>query len=155
MINTRREFVKNMLAELIKKKQENVRVEETLAFIEDIMKCLENEEEEECKTNQQHVGIIELLRGHVALDWEGTNLHCKKCERLNKIIARKCVEFYAEYWKHRNVEFYDEEKQRDRLIKWHNKTKEEIDKGGEIQLKEHVKNNEIKIERFEKETLKR
>ena len=63
------------------------------------MKYIENEEEEEYETNQQHVGMKELFRGYVVKDWKGTNLSAIKYETMNKIIARKHVEFHMKHWK--------------------------------------------------------
>ena len=81
-----------------------------MSFVEDIIRYIENKEEEEYKTNQQYVGMQELFRGYVAVVWEGTNLNSKKYRMLNKIVAKKCVEFYMKYWKERNEADYDKRK---------------------------------------------
>ena len=39
-----------------------------MSFVDDIMKHVRNEEEGECKTNQQYVGMKELFRGYVERD---------------------------------------------------------------------------------------
>ena len=74
----RKEFVKDLAATLVKNKPEDVNVEIAMSFAEGIMRYAENEEEEEYETNQQCVGMKELFRGHVAIDWEGANLNTIK-----------------------------------------------------------------------------
>ena len=39
-----------------------------MSFVEDMLRCLENEEDEEHEMNQQCVGMQELFRGHVVID---------------------------------------------------------------------------------------
>ena len=52
----------------MKNKPEDVNVEAIMSFVEDMLKHIENEEEEEHETNQQCVGMQELFRGHVVID---------------------------------------------------------------------------------------
>lgn len=59
-----------------------------LVFVEEMLKYIENDEEEDYETNQQHVGMQELFRGYVVIDWEGTNLNTTKFKKLNKIIVK-------------------------------------------------------------------
>ena len=65
---------------------------------------------EEYKINEQYLGMLALFRGCIIIDWEGTNFKSIKYRKLNKIIAQKCIEYYNKYWKHRNNEYYNEEK---------------------------------------------
>ena len=44
----------------------------------------------------------ELFRGYAIIDWKGSDLNCTKYRKLNKVIVRKCMEFYNQYQKHRN-----------------------------------------------------
>ena len=130
---------------LVKNKPNDVNVEAILSFVEDALKHIINEEEEEHETNQQCVGTQELFRGHVVIDWEGTNLNEIKHKTLNKIIARKCVEFYMKCWKERNNDYHDENKQRKRTLKWYEKIKIKAENSNETQMRLYVKKHEIKV----------
>ena len=44
-------------------------------MIEDILKYLKNEEEEEFETNQRLVGMQQLFRGYVVKVWKGSNFN--------------------------------------------------------------------------------
>ena len=59
----------------------------------------------------------ELFRGYVVVVQEGTNINSNKYRVLNKIVAKKCVEFYVKCWKKRNEIYYDKEKQKVRIKK--------------------------------------
>ena len=126
-----------------------------LAFVEDMLKYIENDEEEDYETNQQCVGMQELFRGHVAIDWEGTNLNTNKFKKLNKIIVRKCVEFYVKCWKERNEEHHNDDKQRNRLMKWYEKIKVKAENSNQRQMRSHVIKNDIKVQQCRTETIKR
>ena len=71
-----------------------------MLFIEDILRYAENEEEEEYKMNQQYAGMQELFRGYVVIDWEGINLKSSTYKKLNRIITKKCAEYYDKCWKY-------------------------------------------------------
>ena len=47
----RKEFIKDLVVELVKNKPDNVYVEQIMSFIEDILRYVENEEKEEYKMN--------------------------------------------------------------------------------------------------------
>ena len=68
--------------------------EEIMSFAKDILRYLENEEDEEFEMNQQYAGMQELFRGYVVIDWEGTNFRNEKYEELNKIMIKRCVKYY-------------------------------------------------------------
>ena len=65
-----------------------------MSFAKDILRYLENEEDEEFEMNQQYAGMQELFRGYVVIDWEGTNFRNEKYEELNKIMIKRCVKYY-------------------------------------------------------------
>ena len=70
-IEIRKEFIKEIVIELARNKPKEVHIEEIMSFVEDTLRCLENEEEEEDEEheiNQQHVGMQELFRGCVVID---------------------------------------------------------------------------------------
>ena len=113
----RREFIQELVIELVKVKPSDVSIDLIMSFIENILWYLENEEEEEYETNQSLIGMKELFRGYVMVVWEGTDLNSKKYRVLNKIVVKKCVEFYVKCWKYRNEIYYDEEKQKERVKK--------------------------------------
>ena len=66
----------------------------------------------------------ELFRGYVVVVQEGTDLNSRKYRTLNKIVAKKCIEFYMKCWKDRNEIYYDESKQRQRIMAWYKNEKE-------------------------------
>ena len=90
----RKKFVKELLLELQKAKPDNVDGEETLSFVEDILRCLDDDDSEECETNQGIIGIRDLFRGHVVKVWSGTHFSDRKHHKLNKISLRLCVKHY-------------------------------------------------------------
>ena len=51
-IELRREFIKEIVIELVWNKPKEVHKEEIMLFIEDILRYIENEEDEEYKMNQ-------------------------------------------------------------------------------------------------------
>ena len=61
-IDMRKTFMEKLLVEILKNKDE-VEVNLTMSFGEDILRNLEYDTEEDYETNQQHVGMKELFRG--------------------------------------------------------------------------------------------
>ena len=65
-IQLRREFVRELVVDLVRNKPVDVRVDLIMSFIEDIVRYLEEEEEEdEYETNQYLIGMKELFCGYV------------------------------------------------------------------------------------------
>ena len=126
----------------------------TLAFVEDMLKHIENDEEEDYETNQQHVGMQKLFCGYVVIDWEGTNLNITKHKKLNKTIVRKCVEFYVKCWKERNEEHHNDDKQRNRLMKWYEKIKLKAENSNQRQMLLCIIKNDVKFKQCRTETIK-
>ena len=116
-IEIRKKFIKSLLIDLLKYREE-VNINEIIAFCEDILRYLEGEENEDYKKNQHYVGMKELFRGYIIVDQIGSDLNCMKYRIVNKVIVRKCVEFYNQYWKYRNEVSHHEVKQKERLRKW-------------------------------------
>ena len=125
-----------------------------MSFVEDIMKYVRNEEGE-YKTNQQYVGMKELFRGHVVRDWEGADHNEMKHRQLNKIVVKKCVEYYAACWKERNIEHHDEEKQRNRVLKWHANMMNKVENSVEEQLRKYVQQHPIEVDKCKTESIRR
>ena len=67
-IELRIKFIKELVIELARNKPKEVHVEETMSFAEDILRYLENEEDEECEMDQQRAGMKELFRGYMVID---------------------------------------------------------------------------------------
>ena len=88
-IELRKEFIEKLLVELIKQTIDNVDVNMIMAFCEDILRYLEEEEEDKYETNQQYIGMKELFRGYIVIDWEGVDLQYVKYRNLNRIIVKK------------------------------------------------------------------
>ena len=123
--------------------------------VEDILQYLENEEEEEYETNQYLIGMQELFRGYIVVVQDGTNLRSKKYSVLNKIVTKKCVEFYVQCWKHRNKIFHNEEKQKECVKKWYEKEKERAENSNISQVRDFVKKFNINAELSNVETVKK
>ena len=64
------EHVKILTVSLMKCENRKVDAEEILSFVEDTLRCLENEEIEEYETNQYLIGMKELFRGYVVKAWK-------------------------------------------------------------------------------------
>ena len=75
-IELRRGFIEKLLLELLRNRRD-VNINEIMSFCEDILRYLENEEDEEYETNQYFVGMKELFRGYIIVDWIGTNMYTK------------------------------------------------------------------------------
>jgi len=154
-IYMRRKFIRELVVELVQKKPDEVHVEEIMSFVEDILRYLENAEDEEFEMNQQYVGMKELFRGYVVIDWEGTNLRTKKYKELNKIIVKRCVQYYDECWKHRNEEYHNEEKQRKRIITWYERVRKKAENSNDNQIRMYVNKKVLDVERSKTDTIKR
>ena len=88
----RKKFMENLLMDMLKNRG-RVEVDKIMSFCEDILTYLENGTDDEYETNQYHVGMTELFRGYVVVDWKEANFACEKYKKLNKIIVRHCVKF--------------------------------------------------------------
>ena len=58
--------------------------------------------------------------------WIGVDMSCTKCRELNKIVTRKCTDFYAQCWKYRNEAYHNEEKQVERMCRWFKKKEKSV-----------------------------
>jgi len=154
-LQMRRQFIMKLVIELARNKSEEIHVEEIMSFVEDILRYLENEQEEEYEMNQQYVGMRELFRGFVVIDWEGTNFGSRKYRKVNKIIVQRCVEYYYECWKHRNEEHHNEEKQRKKLLDWYEKVKQKAESCDDPQVRLFVEKKSLDVEKCRNETIKR
>ena len=148
-------FVKDLMETLIKNKSKEVNEDKIMSFVEDIMKYAQNEQEGDYKSNQQYVGMQELFRRYIVIDWERTNFGNKKYKDLNKIIVKRCVEFYDACWKHRNDEYHNEEKQKKKLRDWYEKVKAKAENSDDTQIKLYVCKKRIDIDKCNNETIKR
>lgn len=137
-------FIKKLLVELLKH-TDGADVNEIMLFREDIMRYLEKDEDDEYETNQHLVGMKELYRGHVAVDWFRTNINSKKYRNANQVIVKECVAFYNECWKHSNNVLHYENKQRERLIKWYEKERYRAAQSEYRQLRLHVDKCEVDV----------
>ena len=148
-----REFVKETTEELLKQKNEKVEEETILEMMEDICKFFEGEEDE-YETTQQYVGFKALFRGYAVKDWKRADVNCKSYTSLNKILVKRAVLFYGKCWNHRNEICHDEEKQRERLIKWYEKIKTQVERHEPAQVKLFVRRNKIDVMRCKNETIR-
>ena len=144
-----------MLIELIKVKKKDVDANDVMALGEDILRYLEQDDEEEYETSQGIIGMNELFRGCIVKDWMGANAQEDKHRTLNEIVVRKCVEFYAECWKHRNEVCHDNDKQKERLRKWVIKEKESAVRSENVQVREYVRKFAINEEQSDADKMKK
>ena len=150
----RKEFIQKLVVELVEGKPSNVSIELIMSFVEDILRYIEDENEEDYETNQYLVGMMELFRGYVVVDWEGANVNDDKFRVLNIIVVKQCVEFYMKCWKHRNQAYHDDEKQKSRIKNWFRKEKENALNSNMRQLREYATKFDINIDRCSLETIK-
>ena len=61
------------------------------------------------------IGIKELFCGYVVKVWTVVDMSSNKHRKLNKIVVRKCIEFYIICWKYRNETYRDTEKQKEHV----------------------------------------
>ena len=64
------------------------------------MKFIRNDDEREYCTNQQYIGMKELFRGYIVQVWQGVEFNSVKYHELNRIVVRKCVEYYVKCWRY-------------------------------------------------------
>ena len=57
---------KDLTKEKIDVKLTSIELKDTLQMIEGMLQCIEEDKNEECKMNEETLGIIELLRGCAA-----------------------------------------------------------------------------------------
>ena len=69
----RREFVKKMLKELYNNQLQNIDEEEILSFVEDILRYLEDDSDDEYEINQGILGMKNIFRGYIVKVWKGAN----------------------------------------------------------------------------------
>ena len=65
-------------------KNEKADAKDMISFVEDMIRYLENKEIEECKTNQNLIGMQELFRGCIVKAWKGVNFSTLKCKEVRK-----------------------------------------------------------------------
>ena len=63
-----RKFISDLVQELIKANKGRVEIEIILDMLEDVAVCFDNGNEGECTTNQHHISMKELFRGHITKD---------------------------------------------------------------------------------------
>ena len=97
-----------MLKELCDNWPENIDEEEILLFIEDILRYLEDDSDDEYKTNQEILGMKNIFRGYVVKVWKGTNFAQNKYRKLNRIVVRLSIQYYYKYWIERNKIYHNE-----------------------------------------------
>ena len=77
--------------------------------------------------------------------WEGADLNSKKYSVLNRIVVKKCMEFYVKCQKDRNEIFHDENKQRICMIEWYEKEKLRAENSNKNQVRLYMKMFKINI----------
>ena len=87
-LDMRKKFVKELLRELHEEWPDNVDSEEILSLIEDILRYFDDNDNNDCKTNQEVIGIQELFWGYAVKVWFRTNFGETKYYNLNKIAIR-------------------------------------------------------------------
>ena len=126
------------------------------SFGEDIMRYLEYEDDkDECETSQWLIGMKDLFRGCIVKVWFGIDMSSDIHRSANKVIVRKCVEFYAKCWKHRNEAYHDKEKQKIRIKNWLRKEKEMAMQSENAQVREYANVFKINEDRSDIEKIKK
>ena len=124
-------------------------------MLEDIAIFFNNEgEEEEYTTSQQCIGIKEIFRGFIVKDWEGSNFNSERFRELNKVLVVNAVLFYKECWTSRNECNFNEEQQRNRVMKWYEEVKRNVEENEPLAVKTFVRRNAINVQRCSVDTIK-
>ena len=69
-IACRKDFITDLVKELLAVKQNKVSVNEIFDMLEDILNFMEDDDIDEYETNQHMVGMNELFRGHAVKVWK-------------------------------------------------------------------------------------
>ena len=96
----------------------------------------------------------ELFRGYVVVVCEGTDINSDKYRVLNKIVAKKCMEFYVKCWKKRNEIYHNEEKQKVRIKKWYKNEMNRAKNSDVKQVRDYTQKFKINEECCSSETMK-
>jgi len=126
-VRFRKDFITDMTLEILAIDQNQVSVDEIFSMCEDILNFLESGDHEDYETNQHMIGMAELFRGNIVKVWSGVNFNQNKYQVLNKIIIKHCVLYYEKCWRDRNEIFHNEEKQKERVIRWKKKIELEVE----------------------------
>ena len=149
----RKTFIKDLLKEMIKNKPSYIKVDEIFSIIEDILRYIKQDEEDEYEINQGIIGIQELLRRHIMKVWKGVDFSKDNYRSLNKILVKHYVYYYNTCWKYKNEWFNNRERQQKRAIEWYKNIKKQVKNKELPQVKLIVRRNELKIERCKTETI--
>lgn len=122
--------------------------------IEDILVCLDEEDEYGCETNQHCTGMKELLRGIVAKDCKGADFNCIECEVLNKVLVDHAARYYCKCWLYRNECCNDEDKQKKRAVEWKENIEKHVEEKEPLAVKTFSRRHKIDIERSSVEKVK-
>ena len=71
------------------------------------------------------------------------------------ILARECVYFYNQCWKHRNEIMHDPIKQKERMMRWYENEKEKGSQSTSRQIRMYVDKCKLDVERCNSDTIKR
>ena len=153
-LDLRKEFIIDLKKALIKANKNEIEVDITFAFGEDIMRYFEHKEEEKCETSQCLIGVKELFRGHVVKAQKGVNMNSSEHKKLNKVAAKYCVDYYVKCWKHRNEACYDTNKQKERIKNWLQKERKEASNTETQQVKDYARKFKIDKERCNVDKIK-
>ena len=107
----RRTFIKELTAELIKVKPNDIEIDKILEFVEDILRYFEDNNEDEYKTNQVMIGMAKLFRRHIVKVWKGINFGLEKYKILNQVAVKISVQYYQKCWVNRNKAYHNLEVQ--------------------------------------------
>ena len=106
----RKQFIIDLLSDLMKNKSQEVSYNDVFDMMEDILRYLDGEEIEEYETNQEMIGIVSLFRGYAVKVQKDVDFSSRKYHCLNKILIEHCVSYYKKCLDHRNKVLHDEGK---------------------------------------------
>jgi len=105
-------------------------------------------ETNEFDTTQHLIGMHMLFRGWVVKNWmdvtKETSIAMKK---VNKILVKNSVNFYAKSWKQRNEIMHNPETYRVYVIEWYNKVCEMIEKGNKPDMRRYLETYKLEVEK--------
>ena len=87
-------------------------------------------------------------------DWEGSNFNSERFRELNKVLVVNAVLFYKEYWTSGNEFNYNKEQQRNRVMKWYEEVKSDVEENEPLAVQTFARRNAINVQRCSVETIK-
>ena len=99
-------------------------------------------------------GITAMRQACEIAHFYGSDFNSERFRELNKTLVLNAVMFYKECWKSRNECNNNVEQQKNRVIKWYEEVKQNIEENEPIAVKTFARRNAINVQRCNVDTIK-